>query len=890
MALAVATAALAQDPGGDPGTDPDDSLAKILTNAEKAEQRKKDADRPPLEFSRSQVLPNDVLPYIKANHWSMFALEMRANLADYDGILQADPVRLADQPQEVTFRREARLVKGQRTRLTVPVLVPAIPKEIPFRLIRPESIREDEKWLASCRLMDPHQQLVVVLTRGANDAYQRWNSLRATTPTGVRVDDQEMERARYYRLVLPLEPDKPLLAAHPLTWSPISHVIWDGLEPEKLNVAQQQAMLDWLHWGGQLVIVGGAGPSFAPLRESFLAPYLPAVATGDNVSRTGDQLSELARAYPPVAPSVDPLDAMAGGTEWEAAWEQMGRRYRAPEPILTSSKKPLFVASLRPRNGATVIPLGGADDPPLGVEWRVGRGRVLMLAVSLTDPDLVGWRGFDTLLRRVVLRRPEESVAEPLRYNGIYGGGFLPPRYNALTGPDLTSVRYLARDLGAPNRTMVDPDNFATPSQTNGAGAIAKSAVNPRSIPQGFFNQPTAGTAGATVTQVPVAEWLDSAEMPRLSREVLEEASGIEIPNSWFVLRVIVAYIVALVPLNWLLCRYVLGRREWAWAIAPVLALVVAVGVERAAAYDVGYDSSCDEVDLLETHGNYPRGHLSRFASLYSTGRLRYSISYPNDATALALPMSTSGALRGEEAAQSTFQALPTPELAGFQVQPRSLALFRVEQMKALPGTVALEAGTDGASRVIRNRGGIDLKEAWLVEVRPEGDTRAALVGDLEAGAAVPVPTLENAEPESLVAAGKLTPRRFLDLLHRSAVATRPEEVGELRLIAWHARPVDGQQIDPPVDRHRGFTLVVAHLTPGRLPDPNSPRYSAVSRSGVEPTPPEPARPAEPPPGGMSPYTMYGRGRAGVNIVPPTPAPVPAPAPAPTPAPESPQP
>ena len=39
---------------------------------------------------------------------------------------------------------------------------------------------------------------------------------------------------RYYRLVLPLEDaDKPLLSPHPLAWTPISHVIWDGMPPER---------------------------------------------------------------------------------------------------------------------------------------------------------------------------------------------------------------------------------------------------------------------------------------------------------------------------------------------------------------------------------------------------------------------------------------------------------------------------------------------------------------------------------------------------------------------------------------------------------------------------------------------------------------------------------
>ncbi len=195
---------------------------------------------------------------------------------------------------------------------------------------------------------------------------------------------------------------------------------------------------------------------------------------------------------------------------------------------------------------------------------------------------------------------------------------------------------------------------------------------------------------------MPVGEWLDSAELPGMAREKLEKASGIEIPSSEFVLKVILAYILALVPLNWLICRYLLGRREWAWVVVPTLSLAFAVGVERAAAYDVGYDSSCDEIDLIETHGAYPRGHLSRFASIYSTGRVRYTISYPNDPTALALPLATGRSLRGEDLAQSSFQTLPNPALTGFQVQPRSLALFRAEQMASLPGTVTLATDADG--------------------------------------------------------------------------------------------------------------------------------------------------------------------------------------------------
>ena len=188
-----------------------------------------------------------------------------------------------------------------------------------------------------------------------------------------------------------------------------------------------------------------------------------------------------------------------------------------------------------------------------------------------------------------------------------------------------------------------------------------------------------------------VAEWRDNSPLPRLCRDLLEKASGISVPSSDFVLKVILAYLLAVVPLNWLLCRVVLKRREWAWALVPLVALGFAVGVERVAAYDMGYDSACDEIDLLEIHGGYGRAHLSRFASLYTTGRGKYTISYSNDPTALALPLDNGRSIGGEDVTTSVWQSYPVPALHGFSVQPRSLAMFRAEQMLNLSGSISLE-------------------------------------------------------------------------------------------------------------------------------------------------------------------------------------------------------
>ena len=56
------------------------------------------------------------------------------------------------------------------------------------------------------------------------------------------------------------------------------------------------------------------------------------------------------------------------------------------------------------------IPLGEGSPDLLAVESRVGRGRITMLTVNPTDPALAVWEGLDTLVRRVVLRRPEEAL------------------------------------------------------------------------------------------------------------------------------------------------------------------------------------------------------------------------------------------------------------------------------------------------------------------------------------------------------------------------------------------------------------------------------------------------------------------------------------------------
>ena len=96
-----------------------------------------------------------MLPLVKPHHWARLTLEVRANYEDYEGSLQSFPVMLAGMPQEMIYSREARLVKEQRTRLGMQVMLPVVPKEkeLNLELVQPGAIRYDELWQVAVRLL-----------------------------------------------------------------------------------------------------------------------------------------------------------------------------------------------------------------------------------------------------------------------------------------------------------------------------------------------------------------------------------------------------------------------------------------------------------------------------------------------------------------------------------------------------------------------------------------------------------------------------------------------------------------------------------------------------------------------------------------------------------------
>jgi hypothetical protein len=126
-----------------------------------------------------------------------------------------------------------------------------------------------------------------------------------------------------------------------------------------------------------------------------------------------------------------------------------------------------------------------------------------------------------------------------------------------------------------------------------------------------------------------VAGWNDFSGVASAARETLKKAARITPPSADFVMKMLGLYLLVLVPINWLLFRLI-GKIEWAWIAAPIIALVGAFLVVRYASLDIGFVRSVTHVGVLELQGDFDRGHLTDYSALYTSLSTRYNVEFDN--------------------------------------------------------------------------------------------------------------------------------------------------------------------------------------------------------------------------------------------------------------------
>jgi hypothetical protein len=594
-------------------------------------------------------------------------------------------------------------------------------------------------------------------------------------------------------------------------WTSIAYVLWDDYDVTALSRDQQRSLLDWLHWGGQLVI---SGPnSLENLRTSFLGVYLPADAVETRVA-TDQQIAELNGFWsvPSQNPRVQPQLSLAGDAKLETLRLQ-----------------------LRP-GGQFVVGTG-----ELVAERRVGRGNIVVAAFSLSRRELTNWRSYDNFFNACLLRRPprkydyrldtgvtsqwSDSVVRTLTRRPASSANEI---ISHLTfGPSFTPEDDAAELEGQrlPNESLIT-SRLRYFSRDASSPTLSDDAERAAATMQGWEGFACDGHAG-------IAGWNDFSACSELARAALTAGAGISVPDRSLIIMALSVYLFVLVPANWTIFR-ALGRLEWAWLAVPLIALVGTVAVVRLARLDIGFARSRTEIAVVELQADYPRAHVTRYIGLYTSLSSDYRLSFADD-SALAAPLANNEPSRTALLDQPRTAMLERTgkrdaavQLQGLSVSSNSTEMVHAEHMLELQGGLKFEQPSSGVSD-LTNGSPYDLFQVAVLR-RRRGQLEVAGLRLLPAGATSRL-SFRRLADDQLLSAWKelgappgaalpegLTPANFV---HLAASPARLAE-GDVRLVAWNNAMLPELTIEPASSQRSFWNLWVANLRSGPLPAPRS--------------------------------------------------------------------
>ncbi len=807
LLLAALTLAPFSGCGGCSKSDSDDEQAeKDKADKKKEDDATKKKEKPKLDFEIEHAIvepfdPDRPVLSAKPGHLLPINQQMKANNFDFVGEMTGEVSMTTGTgpdkqqllvPVLLNSSRPIALPKGQVRFPELPLLVPRAGPESQctlFAELRSRGGAPVKSDGTQLNTMPPYQFYFFVLARNRYPyrSLDRLDAIRGPSSSGL---------AAYYLYKTPAVEKQVSLPAHPLAWTSIAYVLWDEVDPALLSPEQQQAMLDWLHWGGQL-IVSGPG-TLSTLRGSFLARYLPA-AEGPVRELSAETLAPLSDYWTP----------------------KKGKAHQPLRPVRAWSGIELVKAP----EGEFVPHTGD-----LVVERQVGRGRIVATAFKLSLSALQRWPGFDSFVNGCLMRHLAREFVEPRDDKTLNAS--LRPQWHGQSqriwdARLTTRLNYLSRDLGTDGsiaEDRVDRATLSAPSSGYGGTPIVDDSLFDES--QRFYGSGVAG-------------WSDSSAVSTAARDSLAAAAGIDIPKARFVAWMLGAYLVVLVPVNWCLFK-ALRRVEWAWVAVPIIALAGAVVVTKAANLNIGFARSQTEIGVLELQPGYRRGHLTRYTALYTSLSTNYDVKF-SDPHALVEPLALDTQGRpGAAREQATYTLRHDPaevSLAGFGVSSNATSMLHSEQMYDVGGAVSL-ADSDGAA-VLHNRTQFTFGQAGVIRVTAEGEVQAAWLGRLEPGeagrplnfrsldsvASDPQPTIQAMFPQwhdEPVTDASIPPLR-LTRLAGMTVGRKGLAPGDVRLLASLNEPLPGMDVDPVASQAtRAAVLVVANLKYAPPPEPQA--------------------------------------------------------------------
>ena len=618
------------------------------------QQAEDETEQPAADFTDgpASTFPSGLGPLdsaVKPGHWLTASKTLKSNRADTRGQLEshlyvgARAKASSEATSELLFnRRPVNLPKGQKRSPDYRILAPSMndashKMSLGSRFVSSSRTAIFETSSQPFNTLSQEEYFFVILTSRP----ERFAKLQvADWIRPIRREDEFETRAANYHIVIPPLGGVLPLPETMLDWTSTAVVFWDNVSADALTPNQYNALEDWLHFGGQ-IIVNGAVASEA-IANSSLDSILP-ISPTSNVE-------------------LDPQHGQALLETWT---------------VPTDSSTKAQIALLKSQSGRVAVD-GKANPGSVMIEGtgtliaqsHQGRGRVVQSRFDLLSDWVVNWESYDSFFNGVVLARP---AREHVELNGQRTQRHISTQMTAGTPAMNTRLRLASRD--AILRVDTQPN-----SKT-------KTTENSQTNPTVTSVHPISGIAG----------WNDQSDAVSISRQVLRSESGIEIPSSDLVVRSLGYYLFVLVVLNFIVFRLA-GRLEYAWLAVPLISIFGAIWVARVARLDIGFARSQMEVAILETHPNHHRGHLSRVISIYNSLSSTYDLEF-NSLDAAASPFATD---LTSESSQLVFETdfSDGPTLRGLSVGSNQTRFVRAEQIVELDG----EIYRDGDSLVNESR------------------------------------------------------------------------------------------------------------------------------------------------------------------------------------------
>lgn len=699
-------------------------------NKKLEDEKKKKKPKDDFEFKLPRTVPADdtmATPLVKPGHWVTVANEVKANNFNFNAELHTTSTDRNERPYFVQYTpfklassRPAKLPKGQDMRYETVYFIPekaaaeneTIGLHRELRATRGGRLLKKDWQPVSD--MQPYQYFFMVLS--SNE--QRYSYLKRmpsiAAPTSPAAGNYDRESYLYYRVLLPkLERFAPL-PSNPLTWTSIAYILWDDANPGMLTSDQQVAMLDWLNWGGQLII---SGPnSVEKLKGTFLEDHLPA---------TFEKAVEIDQA------------AVA---ELSENWSIENKKTGGARSLDVIPGRPLVGIQMQKHPAARYL----AKTGQLVAERRIGSGRIVVTAFSLTDRAIIRWTSYDSFFNACILRRPRRQFSfDQLMVDTVWAD------YHPRLVDDArltTTLRYFTRDVGhfaSEVKRVESTDDQSAAAEVDELLAFTSDAPSDERviIPDEARNPPGDDWhfRGYPYAKQGMAAWNDQSGASDASREALRVAAGISIPRGDFVLKVLAIYLIVLAPVNWAVFRMI-GRVECAWVAAPILAIIGAIVVIRLAQLDIGFARSVTEVAVAEIQGEHPRAHVTRYTAMYTSLASSYDLVF-DDEVSLASPFGADTAFTlgiHDSTYTVSLRRDRNLKLSGFQVASNDVASVHTEQMADIGGSFQL-LGADDASLRINNTTPLSLKDAGVMRRTEEGTLEMAWLGDLASATAKPL-------------------------------------------------------------------------------------------------------------------------------------------------------